>query len=103
MKVIIKQIEIIGEAANNLSQQIRDQFTEIQWSQIIGMRNVLVHEYFGIAVRLIWQVILTDLPDLKTKITQILDTLITNESINSYFSLLIYRLSLHPLKLSPLF
>lgn len=71
----IKQIEIIGEAANNISQAVQDQFSEIQWNQIIGMRNVMVHEYFGVATNLVWQVILTDLPELKIKIAEILSGL----------------------------
>ena len=71
----IKQIEIIGEAANYISQETREKFSTIQWSQIIGMRHVLVHEYFGIAAHLIWQVIIKDIPELKTKIIEVLSKL----------------------------
>jgi uncharacterized protein with HEPN domain len=67
----IKQIEIIGEAANYISAETKSLFTDLQWSQIVGMRHILVHEYFGIDVRLIWQIILKDIPDLKQKIMQI--------------------------------
>ncbi len=42
----IKQIEIIGEAANYITQETKQQFSEIQWQQITGMRNILIHEYF---------------------------------------------------------
>jgi uncharacterized protein with HEPN domain len=68
----VKQIEIIGEAANYISQETKDLFTDTEWRQIIGMRHVLVHEYFGIDFNLIWQVIIGDLPDLKNKISTIL-------------------------------
>lgn len=68
----VKQIEIIGEAANYISQETKNLFTDTEWRQIIGMRHVLVHEYFGIDFNLIWQVIIGDLPDLKNKIFTIL-------------------------------
>lgn len=44
----IKQIEIIGEAANKISIEIKQKFTDIEWRQIIGFRHILVHEYFGV-------------------------------------------------------
>lgn len=68
----IKQIEIIGEAANGISEETKKNFSEIEWQQVIGMRHVLVHEYFGVDNQLIWQVILNDIPKLKAKIEKIL-------------------------------
>ena len=68
----IKQIEIIGEAANYISPEIKDQFSDIQWKQIVGLRHILVHAYFGISTQLIWQIISTDIPELKIKINEIL-------------------------------
>ena len=68
----IKQIEIIGEAANAISSKTKNKFSDLEWKQIIGMRHVLVHEYFGVDVTLIWQVIMSDLPSLKNKIAFIL-------------------------------
>lgn len=61
----IKQIEIIGEAANHLSAETQAKFNTIPWRQIIGMRHILVHEYFGVDDQLIWQIIQTDIPRLK--------------------------------------
>lgn len=49
----IKQLEIIGEASDHLSAEIRNQFSQIEWNQIRGMRNIFVHEYFGIDSRLV--------------------------------------------------
>jgi len=72
---IIKQMEIIGEASNHISQDIKAQFSTIEWSQIIGMRNVFVHEYFGIDTRLVWEIIKNDLPDLRLKIELILESI----------------------------
>jgi len=71
----VKQIEIIGEAANSITPETRSTFSELEWKQIIGMRHILVHEYFGVDFDLIWQVIITDLPELKEKVKAILDAL----------------------------
>jgi uncharacterized protein with HEPN domain len=71
----IKQIEIIGEAANYITEETKSKFSNIQWRQIIGLRHILVHEYFGIDSKLIWQIITNDIPRLKEDIQFILSTL----------------------------
>ena len=70
-----KQMEIIGESSNHVSDETKSKFTSIEWSQIIGMRNVFVHEYFGVDSTLVWEIIKNDLPDLKGMIKQIMDTI----------------------------
>ena len=64
----IKQIEIIGEAAKNLSDETKQNYPTIEWREISGLRNILVHEYFGVDIDLIWQIIQTDIPNLKSKL-----------------------------------
>jgi uncharacterized protein with HEPN domain len=71
----IKQMEIIGEASNHISTETKERFSTIEWAQIVGMRNVFVHEYFGVDSSLVWEIIKNDLPDLKTKITLINQTI----------------------------
>ena len=71
----IKQLEIIGEAGNHISTEIKSNFSKIEWSQIIGMRNVFVHEYFGVDSKLVWDIIKVDLPGLKDKIIEILNSI----------------------------
>jgi uncharacterized protein with HEPN domain len=71
----IKQLEIIGEASNHISIETRNKFSEIQWAQIVGMRNIFIHEYFGIDLNIAWEIIEFDMPELKTKISQILETM----------------------------
>lgn len=71
----IKQIEIIGEAANHITEETKNKFSEIQWRQITGLRHVLVHEYFGIDSILIWQIIVDDIPALKIMIQEVLTSL----------------------------
>lgn len=69
----VKQMEIIGEASNHISEEIKSRFSEVEWAQIIGMRNVFVHEYFGIDTRLVWEIIKKDIPELKIRIQEILE------------------------------
>ncbi len=68
----IKQMEIIGEATNHLSNNLKSTYTNIDWVQIIGMRNVFVHEYFGIDAVLVWEIIKEDIQELKKEIEHIL-------------------------------
>ena len=71
----IKQMEIIGEASNHLSSELKSKFSDIEWAQIVGMRNVFAHEYFGIDSSLVWEIIKNDIPELKLKIAQILKSI----------------------------
>jgi uncharacterized protein with HEPN domain len=71
----IKQMEILGEAANHISDEIKSGFSTIEWAQIVGMRNVFVHEYFGVDTELVWEIIKNDLPDLKFKIEEIIGSI----------------------------
>ena len=71
----IKQMEIIGEASNHISIELKSKFSDIEWAQIVGMRNVFTHEYFGIDSSLVWQIIKDDIPDLKIKIEYILNSI----------------------------
>jgi uncharacterized protein with HEPN domain len=71
----IKQMEIIGEASSHLSTGLKSRFSDIDWAQIVGMRNVFAHEYFGIDSSLVWEIIKNDIPELKEKIEHILKSL----------------------------
>ena len=71
----IKQMEIIGEAGNHVSDENKTKFSAIEWSQLIGMRNVFVHKYFGVDPNLVWEIIKGDLPGLKEKIIEILNSI----------------------------
>lgn len=64
----IKQMEIIGEAAKNLTETAQLSYPDVEWRQISGLRNILVHQYFGIDSDLIWQIVRTDIPILKSKL-----------------------------------
>jgi uncharacterized protein with HEPN domain len=66
------QIQIIGEASANLSAEFRHQHPQIPWARIIGMRNILVHQYLGTDWQEVWDTAVTDLPKLKTEAQRIL-------------------------------
>ena len=71
----IRQIEIIGEAVKKLSVNFKKQYTEIPWKDIAGMRDKLIHDYFGVDEKRVWETIKRDLPELKLKIQEILKDL----------------------------
>lgn len=69
---IVKNIEIIGEAAYKLSQQFRELHPATPWAVIVKMRHVLVHDYYQISVREVWKVIQEDLGPLRQQIAQLI-------------------------------
>lgn len=69
---VVKNIEIVGEAANNLTKEMQVQHPEVQWKDVISMRHVLVHDYYSIDARTAWQTAQENLPQLKEQIEKIL-------------------------------
>lgn len=70
----IRQLGIIGEASNRISKEIQEANAKIEWRQIIGLRNIVIHQYFGIDDQVIWGIIQENLPDLKLKAKEILNS-----------------------------
>lgn len=68
---VIRRIEIIGEATKNIPEEIKVKYSEVPWKEIADMRNILIHEYFGIDLELTWEVVVKDIPDLKNKMIKI--------------------------------
>ena len=69
---VVRELEIIGEAARNVSTKLKDQHSEIPWNRIMGMRNYLIHEYFGVIKKIVWETCKTDLKSLKEQIRSLL-------------------------------
>ncbi|WP_275574909.1 DUF86 domain-containing protein [Neosynechococcus sphagnicola] len=69
---IIHHLQILGEAASKLSDSFVAQHSEVPWSVIVEFRNILVHEYFRVNLQMVWQIVERDLPNLKARITAIL-------------------------------
>lgn len=67
---VVHHLQIIGEAARGLSDAKRDRMTQIPWRKIVGMRHVLVHQYFEIDRELVWSVVCDHLPALKAAVSR---------------------------------
>ena len=69
------QIQIIGESCRNLSQDIRDKYKEVPWREIIGLRIIVIHEYFGVDEIVIWEIMQSDLPRFRGQLLEIIEAL----------------------------
>ena len=69
---MVRNLEIIGEAASHIPATIIEKYPDVQWKYMKGMRNILIHEYFGINTEIIWQTIKRDLPLLKDQLVKII-------------------------------
>jgi len=72
---VIRNFEIIGEAAKQVPDSIRKSFPTIPWQQIAGFRDVLIHHYWGVDANEVWNIIQRDLPKIKPQIEEVLQTL----------------------------
>ena len=69
----IKQLEIIGEAANRITAETKKSNPDLEWAKIISLRNLLIHECYIIDTAIVWNIIMADLPGLKEQITSIIN------------------------------
>ena len=72
VRAFIRSLEIIGEAVKNLPGEFKEKYPEVPWKEIAGMRDKLIHEYFGVNYEIIWKTIHKDVPELKIKIEEIM-------------------------------
>ena len=70
---IIRNLEIIGEAVINISDDLKQNYPEVSWKEIRGMRNIVTHHYFGIELCEIWSTVINDIPILKNQIQIIIE------------------------------
>lgn len=68
---VVRNLEVIGEAANRLSQEFKSQNSTVEWNKIVGLRHRIVHDYFGIDLDIIWSILEKDLSKLKKSIQKI--------------------------------
>ena len=69
---VVRNLEIIGEAAKKLPNQVKEKTPDVEWKKIAGLRDILIHEYFGVDLEIIWDIIKNKLPQLKKRINQAL-------------------------------
>jgi len=70
---VVRNFEIIGEASNHMPEEVRSKYPDIPWSKMKGMRNLVIHEYFGVDYSIIWKTIESALPSLKEKIEKVVE------------------------------
>lgn len=68
---VVRNFEVLGEASKYIHEEVKNNYQNIDWKGIIGFRNRITHEYFGISLTIIWHIIMKELPELKEQIRQI--------------------------------
>ena len=71
--MVIRRLEIIGEAVKNLPQEFKEKYSDIPWRKIAGMRDKLIHGYFGVDIEFTWGVVKKELPLLKQNLLAIIE------------------------------
>ena len=72
LDAVIRNLEVIGEAVKNVPEEIRSKHSDVDWKKIAGLRDILIHQYFGIDIEIIWDIIQNKLPILEKKVKQML-------------------------------
>ncbi len=70
---VVRNIEILGEAAKSISDSLKGKYPEVEWREIAKTRDKIIHFYFGVDLSIIWDIITVDLPNLKSKLTRIVE------------------------------
>lgn len=77
---VIRRIEIIGEATRNVPLTIRKKYPEVSWKEMAGMRDILIHHYYGVSLKRTWNVVKNEIPKLKNQIQKIIKELSAEEA-----------------------
>ncbi len=68
---VVRNLEIIGEAVKKLPVELKDKYSEVEWKKVAGLRDILIHEYSGVDLRIVWDIITHKVPELKRVIKKI--------------------------------
>jgi uncharacterized protein with HEPN domain len=69
---VVRNLEVIGEATKKIPENIRSQKPQVEWRRIAGLRDILIHEYFGVDVEIVWDIIKSKLPPLEKEVAELL-------------------------------
>jgi len=72
-RALLRSLEVIGEATKNISPDFREKFPDVEWRELAGLRDKLIHRYFGVKWEIVWDVIRRRIPKLKEQIESILE------------------------------
>ena len=70
---VVRNLEVIGEAIKQVPDDVRSRHTDVEWKKIAGLRDILVHQYFGIDVEIIWDIVQNKLPALEAQIRKVIE------------------------------
>ncbi len=73
VEAVVWNLQIIGEATKNIPEEIRSHYPEVPWRDMAGLRDIIVHQYFGIKLDVIWKIIQNDLPRVRDSVQRILE------------------------------
>ncbi|MFH1504219.1 MAG: DUF86 domain-containing protein [Candidatus Omnitrophota bacterium] len=77
---VIRKIEIIGEAAKNVPENIKAKYKNIPWKKMAGLRDITIHEYFGVDLDIVWEIITKNIPETKADIQEVLEDMRDRET-----------------------
>jgi len=72
LDAVVRNLEIVGEAAKNIPEAIRAQRPQVEWKRIACLRDILIHEYFGVDTEIVWDIIKNKLPPLEKEVAELL-------------------------------
>ena len=72
LDAVVRNLEVVGEAVKKVPLDVRSKNPSVDWQKIAGLRDILIHEYFGIDIEIVWDVIQNKLPDLEAQVKKIL-------------------------------
>jgi uncharacterized protein with HEPN domain len=75
LDAVVRNLEIIGEAARHIPETVRRRYPEVPWKRVVGLRNIVVHEYFAVDVEIVWTIIRENLPALEDALQKMLTDL----------------------------
>jgi len=75
MDAVLRNLEVIGEAARNIPEELRGEYPDVEWHRMIGLRNIISHEYFGVDMQIIWEVATRNVPETEPLVADMLKRL----------------------------